>query len=1622
MKSRGIQGKRRESDMEYVQELENLKKEINKSGRKIEDISDFMRNFSDINSLQEAIKTFREDNIFARIESKIDIIAQLDSSEYINLVISELNEDLREKHDALNSRIDSLEELNRQLIKLSSNKNENSSINSENLDDLNEIKEGIGLISSNYKNFLENLNNIQRLIIEFNENKDQTPDIEELISNVKNTLANVNKEEIAGIEEKFNNLINLFNAFQKGILNNFSDLDIKIININQKLASFDNFDGNFISVSEKLDTLKEALQNSDTKSMEEIAGNLNGLRENLSSLHEEIGKISLSVEQKSLDNELTEKISYLISAVFELKKETDSINAVLQSEKTDENHDQLIKSLQELPKVEFISENLANLTNLFAQIKARLDDEHFEEEIRQSFSRAENNFERLEEIIVNITAFDETREEIKQLNYGIEQIKAKINDNSDSTTILNNLSLMNSDIVKLQETLPEKIIYAEIKEGFIDLSAKVLEVYENLYPLQNLQTVNESFISAQDKLNIIIENLNANDIDHLEKRLDLNARLNEVQSNIDNNIANKINYAQEQLKELFKRTEELNNDVKSGNTLADSVKGDVKYLNLKADNLKELIDRFIKFNGNNNEKTESSFEEIKNALSFINQEIYSTRETTEKTLNTEKFKQTIDGLNDKLDFIREQVTDQTETDEIKHLLNCIKNISEEKLGAEQFKNDFDALNTRLHSIREQISDKSEINEVKHLLDSLKQASDEKLSGEELRTTLEALNTRIEGLKDKPDINELKELLNSVKEEIDSLKYTSDENLSAGEFRNTLEALNTRLVSIKEQINDKPDINEFKELLNSVKEEIDSLKYTSDENLSAGEFRNTLEALNTRLVSIKEQISDKSDINEFKELLNGLKEEIGESLKNSSNENLNAGKFKNTLEFLNNRLIFVAEQINDKTEINEIKYLLNSLIDISEENLGVTEFRNTIEALNNNIVSVKTYVKEQLSGKTEINELKFLLNSIKEEIDILKNTQGENLNAGEFKNTLESLNNNIVSVREQLSNKIEVSEVKYLLDSLKEASDEKLSEGEFRNALEALSARLISIREQISDKSEINEIKYLLDSLKEASDEKLSEGEFRNALEALSARLISIREQISDKSEINEIKYLLDSLKEASDEKLSGEEFKNALEALNTRLVSIREQISDKSDINEVKYLLNSLKEEIDSVKIKVNEETVTDELKEALYDLQNLQELNQGFHRAQDKLNILIEAIDVYKPEILKNELDLDNKFNKIHFQIDNQVVNSLSSLKECIFELQEKENNSEEIKNALVFLKNGLQTIVENLKYNTQNNISEEILHELVSDVNLIKELTNNNSSTVKFDEITSRLTDLDAKICGLRETTQLTENIEFIKENLCQLQEKFNYTKEKIADFANFTAKTSQEDSFAVNTQLQSIKDDLSNKIEHNAGNLTKFLNDFSSRIDDLKNPQTLNHFKDDISTITEMFSGVSTNISVLCEEVHSLKGIQESLDNLTTQLQFASSKDEISEINNKLEFLTDEIKSYRENLSVIQQDNDNKEILSKIDEMHEALRLYAENTGVDKLDDKISDRFNSLGENVSDVKERIEYLNNALSNLKNQSDSEEILFKIDEMHEALRLYAENTGVDKLDDKISDRFNSLG
>jgi chromosome segregation ATPase len=195
------------SSMEYGQNLDRLEEQIAESSKKIEHLATLVHDFT---SSSQDFEVSSEQNPLTRIESKLDIIAQSDLSEYIDLFLSELKQNLESKQEFLSTKIASTEEVMKGILGILKDDNVDETL-------LNELK---AEISNVYKQGQTNIESLSQKISEISDLLEQarnTNNIDVLVDQIRPLIEKIdNTDRLKEDLEKFDSkLIEISELIEK---------------------------------------------------------------------------------------------------------------------------------------------------------------------------------------------------------------------------------------------------------------------------------------------------------------------------------------------------------------------------------------------------------------------------------------------------------------------------------------------------------------------------------------------------------------------------------------------------------------------------------------------------------------------------------------------------------------------------------------------------------------------------------------------------------------------------------------------------------------------------------------------------------------------------------------------------------------------------------------------------------------------------------------------------------------------------------------------------------------------------------------------------------------------------------------------------------------------------------------------------------------------------------------------------------------------------------------------------------------------------------------------------------------------------------------------------------------
>ena len=358
--------------MEHGQEFNTNEEMQNNQNNKLDELTSLVHGLAQ-NFEKQEINTINN-SIINRIESKLDILAQSTSSDYIDLFLSKLKEDIDDKQTYLDQKISYIEKLNGyidELLKKSAKEltNENQFVNNG----FNSLKTSIQELSSSFNNIKNDLNQL-------NEKINKTAEIEK--------TSGINEEELNLLLSEIRPLLTqqelqLNSAFE--FLHEKLDLNKKLINElnqgNKELIESLFESGN--TISHKIDGVSTSITEIDTKissfyeTMERLthsSSNIGEVSNKIESLYNEL----INMPSNSREGVSNEHILEFKNTVNELKYSVALLSDVNEADNS-ENAKQLsyiIEKLNKLPEIfEVLMEVLKsnNIKNEIVEIKENLE-------------------------------------------------------------------------------------------------------------------------------------------------------------------------------------------------------------------------------------------------------------------------------------------------------------------------------------------------------------------------------------------------------------------------------------------------------------------------------------------------------------------------------------------------------------------------------------------------------------------------------------------------------------------------------------------------------------------------------------------------------------------------------------------------------------------------------------------------------------------------------------------------------------------------------------------------------------------------------------------------------------------------------------------------------------------------------------------------------------------------------------------------------------------------------------------------------------------------------------------------------------------------------------------------
>lgn len=1604
----------------------------------IENFTNINENFDTIKTLLNSIRaqgilnTSDVDKLLSGINSKLEKINTEEDIDLIKVFLTELKQNLDERHNVLVSKFGAIEALFSNLLK-----------NSNELPKSSDVKEYFDIVATNLSVFSrevvaqkESLTDITMRLDAIRSDDSQKKDIIKNIAPLKSDLELLN---------------NGFNSIVISLNDNFKTLAKTISSIDQT-EHLNKFSEDLNSIEMSSNTILSALQllNKKTEAVDESVKKL-ATKSDL----EETGKniAELQYINRNIDNKLTE-ISGRYTTIDNLADKIDaSVNIIAG-----------LKSVLETSDNQNTSSIMARIDALGDKITEISNDTEFEE-FKTSLTGA------LREISEGTSLLDKNLNTASENVNSISELLRAIDINSNFSSVLSAIETSDS---ALKEHLDNKFqAYATIGESNLGRIIDNITSSANSLTSKIGQTQSEITSICEGNFDSVFENIS--ELKKIVGQLDENT----VSANnaMFSNISDRLNLFETVLKESLESQELTTNDASAKLTeQVENIKNLSNVLDYKMDSsvveisnmtrmfetLKTSVDGVLALN------FVETVKDLRADIYASKQDITIALENSGTTL-TENISNDLYGkyelLISKLDAVEDEFK-QTQTSALTYIKDMMEKISDSIVDVISYVSESkeyptDELDSKIDKISE-ILKETNLNYVENVRDAvdiiriqvennLKALEDDTVKrfdyvNRTLENNSENLHTDIKNSYNK--ILEIQKLYDELKALIntnDANNGTKIETLALnvsdlnGELENKISALKSALLD---------KVSEFKnEFTCDYANKINEFKFTVESLYSKNsqEVTDALDSLKVKLDNFETDNTTEraSALENIKSSIN----ELGSMLSTSSDENTaqRTAALKEIREGINNLSSLISASSGENTAqrsaaLEEIRNGINglsSLISASSSD-SIIQMASELEDVKNNLNKLSSMVSASVSDNSA--QRSAALDDIKSNLNDLGSliSASSSDNSDQRAAALESINssiNDLSSLISEFSNDNSKQRTAVLED--------------IKNDLNGLSSLISSYSAENSEKrsaalehieNNFNGIKTCIRNL----SIETSEGR-KNGVEKLTEEIASIREQLTTFAEtsnaaesntVSTINSIYEDLKEKiekSADENSGART-NALAKLLENFVGIREyvQMLNTKASEELTQKTNNLLESLESVKSilhKVDENVDGDMTRQLSIIESNFESLISQMTILNEKAEqSLVEMInDEYKNISEKIDSNVSQKLEEyksiIEASFDNlsekaktqsaylqERISDINSMLKSVWESQ-SEQNIKQLEEISINLKDIIERNIE------LTSVDYTALRERLDE--FTKDLNSNNSTLIQnlkaqLDEMTKYVDSVidiqtQESDAHIDELVKLIENLSEISkksdDKLTELDTQISYnagqTRSKIDDL-----KAEIEEKQAEFTKLVEA---LSGSIENKSEKTQSMISELMEKADD--NKATLTMISDTIANKSSDTQGLISDLSQLVQEntdninkitaessSAELKAIEEAADKLYEQLELEKQtilsiktfisdtlQDKLKAIPEEIEKETDvivnELTEQFENVRKSQQDTAiqittgiesiiESQIYNNIEDLKSYLDIKTDNSVLtDKLDNLKLDITSSLESVITDMNKMLQ-----------------------------------------------------
>lgn len=1450
--------------------------------------TEITENFDTIKALLNSIRaqgilnTSDVDKLLAGINSKLEKINTEEDIDLIKIFLSELKQNLDERHNVLLSKFGAIESLFSNLLKNSSEMLKSS-----------EVKELFDIVATNLSVFSREVvsqkETLTDITLRLDAMRSDDSQKKEIIKNVS-----ILKNDIDRLTNGFDSIVLSLNENFKTIIKTIANIDPSE-NINK-------FGEEIKDIVNSSNTILSALQMLDKKNLQ-IEDVLRGLAtaDDLASAKKSIGDLAIQ------EQALTQSISALSEKYYKIDNLADKIDAsvdIIAGLKT-------VIFEKDAQSAAAVIDKLADLQNSVINITTNEQFEEFKQELEKTLNEILSQSSSLNSV------FAQTSDEIKRISEAVFALDINAN-----------FKALSAEVTKSEQALREHVSVESGKTSqLVDVnSTRIINEISN-----GATHLAESFNNAHSTLSQLCEK-SFNDVE--ENIINLKSVVKQIDENnvsannaIFSNITDRLALFENDLKSSLEKQED--SVAVSSSKLLEQIAG-IKDLSGVLDY--KIDSSVIEINNAKSEfaglKTAvenvlaldftSKVKDLKVDLYAVKQDLSNALETTTGELE-EKLSNDLFGkyelLISKLDNVETEFK-QAQNLALGNLKNCLDNISSSIVDVLSYVSSDRELNTesldsKLEEISKVVTDTSlnYIENVRDVVDVIRTQVDNNLNllQEETVKQAEILNSIvIKGNEDlKSDIKNSYDKLLEVQENFDEIKNVISESNSslsnnfstvietAGNLRDDFEA---KLSALKNAVLEK--VADFQQ------------EFTCDNADKISEIKFAAENLHTK--NVQNSLDIKNELKgEIVRLIGGIKLNVEELAEQLAGTMLKVeGANHEIIDFIRNDFGIKVDKTIDELEL-QVSDLSGELTNKVEDVIGKFEnLQTSVNSLSTNTTNSLTSTLAKildnfiaLKSVLATYDEKYAEN-LKVNVDVITN---------DFAKLRDRLNDVDANIDEDLTRQLS------LIESNFEQFGNNIAQF-FEDTNKQLDSSITSGLDNISD-SVKNSVSQNLEQYKGKIEELFSDITVKNdeQLKLISAKVLELNKTLNDCMEVQNaasaenLTQIANNLKNIID---------NNIELTSADYTALRESLTDFAKNIELQNqkAAETLKAQLDDIAKYVD----------SGIELQ-AQDVTNKFDEISGKISVTSDKINEIRSDISTKILDVTDLItNTKSANLSNtneKTTLILSKLDEVAGNLAEKNNL---VLNSYTEKADGLNNLINDNISDVKSDLSEgfaSVIDENQTVKNVIKEVIEQN-----YNDLSEKLNNLAAK--NGENTDDLKSVISYNGENIIS----------NLKSIADGTVDITEEIKAAVKENGEKIAADFVSLKQDSADSSDKILtliegnsNELTNSLADLINAHNVvsQELKSLISQNNTIISGkieeaFVNNATENAAQTEVLKNvISESASDLNTKI--ANELNELSDLANNLadgqnQNIKDYVQIILDELKAINKDIDDKSLLVK------------------------------------------------------------------------------------------------